>query len=166
VPEPGSEFAEILRRLNENNVRYVLIGGLAMMLHGSAHITQDIDIGYARDRENYEALADALRSMNARLRNVPPGVPFFLDAHTFRNTQNLTLDTDLAPFDLLGHISGAEDFDELFARSLLAEIDGVPVHIASLDDLILMKRAANRQKDQNHILELEALRRLRNAESD
>ena len=163
MPESAPDFAEILRRLNENNVRYVLIGGLAMVAHGSAHITQDIDVGYDRDRGNCDALAVVLRGMNARLRNAPHDLPFILDAQTFRNTQNLTLDTDLAPFDLLGHISGAEDFEALYQRSVQADIEGVPVRIASLDDLIAMKRAANRQKDQNHILELEALRTLKNA---
>jgi len=160
VPEKEPEFAEILARLNAAGVRYVLIGGLAMVLHGSAHITQDIDIGYARSPENFEALAVALRQMHARLRNVPPEIPFLLDAQTFRNTQNLTLDTDFGAFDLLGHIAGAEEFDGLHERSVEADVEGVPVRIASLDDLIAMKRAANRVKDRNHLLELEALRRI------
>ena len=164
MPEPASEFAEILRRLNDGRVRYVLIGGLAMVLHGSAHVTQDGNIGYARDRENCALLAVILRGMNARLRNAPPGLPFILDAQMFRDTQNLTLDTDFAPFDLLGHISGVEDFESLYEPSILTEIEGVPVRIASLDDLIAMKRAMDRPKDRNHLLELEALRQLRDAE--
>lgn len=155
VPESAPDFVEILRRLNESNVRYVLIGGLAMMLHGSANITQDIDIGYARTPENYSALASALRGMNARLRNFPPDLPFLLDA-------DLTLETDFAPFDVLGHIAGAEDFEALYARSVPTGLEGVQVRIASLNDLISMKRAANRFKDRNHVLELEALKRLLN----
>jgi predicted nucleotidyltransferase len=149
-----------LRRLNENDVRYVLIGGLAMMLHGSAHITEDIDIGYARSAANFAALAGALRSMNARLRNVPRDLPFVLDARTFVNTQNLTLETDLAPFDLLGYIPGVDDFDQLFERAILTQLDGIAVRIASLDDIIAMKRAADRPKDRNHIAELLELKQL------
>jgi predicted nucleotidyltransferase len=160
VPEKEPEFAEILARLNAAGVRYVLIGGLAMILHGSAHITQDIDIGYACSPQNFEALAVALRQMNARLRNVPPEIPFLLDAQTFRNTQNLTLETDFGALDLLGHIAGAEDFDRLYERSIEVEVESVPVRIASVDDLIAMKRAANRIKDRNHLWELEAFRRL------
>lgn len=72
MPESAPDFAEILRRLNERDVRYVLIGGLAMIAHGSSHITQDIDIGYDRARDNCAALAEVLRGMNARLRNAPP----------------------------------------------------------------------------------------------
>ena len=93
-------------------------------------------------------------------------MPFILDAQTFRNTENLTLDTDLGQLDLLGHIAGAEDFEALYARSVEAVVEDVPVRIASLDDLIVMKRVANRVKDQLHILELEALRRLKESESE
>ena len=132
-----------------------------MVAHGSSHITQYIDIGYDRDRENCAALASILRGMNARLRNAPPGLPFILDAQTFRNTQNLTLDTDLAPFDLLGHISGAEDFNALYERSVQAEIEDVPVRIASLSDLMAMKRAADRPKDREYLMQLEALKKLK-----
>ena len=165
MPETQPEFTELIARLNAANVRYVLIGGLAMILHGSAHITQDIDISYARDTGNYVALANALHSIQARLRNAPQDLPFILDAQTFRNTQNLTLTTEFGDFDLLGQVSGIEDFEELYERSVETLIDDIPVHIASLDDLIKMKRSANRPKDQTHIMELEAMRRIINEQS-
>ena len=160
MQEQDPEFSELLARLHAAKVRYVLIGGLAMILHGSAHVTQDIDISYARDPENYEALSNVLKSIHARLRNAPPDLPFLLDSQTFRNTQNLTLETEFGSFDLLGQISGISSFDELYKGSTETLIDDVPVRIASLDDLIKMKRAANRPKDQNHLMELEAMRKI------
>lgn len=160
MPENKTDFSAIVAALNAANVRYVLIGGLAMILHGSAHITQDIDIGYARDTENVTSLAAMLSTCHARLRGVPDDVPFVLDARTFRNTLNLTLETSLGAFDLLGEISGIDSFEGLWERAIGMDLEGLPVRVASLDDLIAMKRAANRPKDQTHVMELEALRRL------
>jgi predicted nucleotidyltransferase len=99
------------------------------------------------------------------LRGALEGLPFFWDERTLKDTSNLTLETDLGAVDLLGHVSGADDFEGVWTRSLILPIEGVQVHVASLDDLIAMKRAANRLKDQNHILELEALRRLIRSET-
>jgi predicted nucleotidyltransferase len=94
------------------------------------------------------------------LRGAPEGLPFFWDERTLKDTSNFTLETALGAVDLLGHVSGADSFEGVWERSLVLPIDGLAVHVASLDDLIAMKRAANRPKDQNHLLELEALRRL------
>ena len=131
-----------------------------MRLHGCAHITEDVDISYARDRENLRDLASALRDQHARLRGVPADLPFILDEYTFRNVENLTLETDLGALDLLATPAGADSFEGLWERGIEADMEGFTVRVASLDDLIAMKRAANRPKDQNHILELLALKKL------
>ena len=68
--------------LARHEVRYVLIGGLAAITHGAGLVTQDVDICYARDQENLERLADALREVHADLRGAEPGLPFRLDAKT------------------------------------------------------------------------------------
>ena len=73
---------------------------------------------------------------------------------------NMTLDTEAAPVDLLAEIPGIESFEALWNRSVETDIYGVMVRVASLDDLIAMKRAANRPKDQSHLYELEAIKRL------
>lgn len=82
-----------------------------------AHITRDVDISYARNPANYEALSSVLQSIDARLWNAPPNLPFLLDAQTFRNTQNLTLETEFGDFDLLGQVSGIEDFEALYRNA-------------------------------------------------
>ena len=165
MPESLPDFIAVLRVLNANNVRYVLIGGLAMIAHGADHITQDIDIGYARDRRNLQAIAAALSTAHPRPRDFPPDLPFLWDERTLRAVSNFTLETDMAAVDLLGEISGIETFEALWERSVQTELYGLPVRIASLEDLITMKRAANRPKDQRHLLELEALRKLIKGES-
>lgn len=73
---------------------------------------------------------------------------------------NITLATDAGSLDLLGDAPGAGPFDELWTRAVIVELDGLAVHVASVDDLIAMKTAAGRLKDRNHVLELRALREL------
>jgi hypothetical protein len=85
VQEETPDFSKILRVLELARIRYVLVGGLAMVAHGSAHVTQDIDIGYSRDVMNMDALASALAPYHPQLRGVPPGLPFVLDGRTFRS---------------------------------------------------------------------------------
>jgi hypothetical protein len=141
-------------------VRFIVIGGVAMRLQGSAHVTDDIDISYARDPDNLKLLADALAAYHPRLRGVPDDLPFLWDAQTLRQGQNFTLQTDIGDIDILGEVAGADAFEKLWERSTEMDLEGVPVRVASVDDLIAMKRAANRPKDQLHLMELEALRKL------
>ncbi len=158
MPELLPDFPNILATLEAAQVRFVLIGGLAMVAHGSAHITVDIDICYARDQENLAALVAALKPSNPHLRGAPEGLPFFFDTRMFANTLNLTLATEAGAVDLLGEVPGVISFDALWERSVVIELEGIAVHVASLDDLIAMKEAAGRPKDQLHALELKALR--------
>lgn len=153
-------FQEILEAFRQHNVRAVLIGGVAMRLHGSAHITDDVDFCYGRDADNLAALVAALAPSRPKLRGSPEGLPFFWDVRTLKNVLNLTLTTDIGILDLLGEAPGVTSFDELWTRSVEMEAHGIPIRVASLDDLIAMKRAANRPKDQAHLMELLALKRL------
>jgi predicted nucleotidyltransferase len=160
MPQPAIDFRAIIRLLHEADVRYVIIGGVAMHLHGANNLTLDMDISYARDRENTKSLAATLQTQNARLRGMPPELPYVIDSQTLRNSTTLTLDTSLGDFDLLAEPEGVDSFEGLWERAKIMEIDGFTVRVAAIDDLISMKRAANRPKDRNHIMELEALRRL------
>ena len=77
------------------------------------------------------------------------------------NARNLTLETDVGAVDLLGDITGVSSFEDLWERAVEMDLGGgLSVRVASLDDLIAMKRAADRPKDRLHLMELEALRRL------
>lgn len=131
-----------------------------MRLHGSSHLTDDLDVVYARDEANLETLARALAIFRPRLRGAPEDLPFRWDARTLRAGLNFTLVTDLGSLDLLGHAPGAPAFEVLDAGAVRLDVGSMVVPVASLDDLIAMKRAANRPKDQVHLLELEALKRL------
>ena len=72
-------------------VDFVVIGGVAATLHGSSHITQDLDVCYSREKANLERLANALNSVNVRLRGVPDDIAFLLDAETLKRGQKSML---------------------------------------------------------------------------
>lgn len=160
MQELQPEFHDILKTLEAGSVRYILIGGLAMVLLGSDYVTKDVDIVYARDADNLAALVATLLPMRPRLRGVPEDLPFIFDVRTFQNVSNMTLLTDIGDLDLLGEAPGADSFEALWNRSAVVELDGFSIHVASIDDLIAMKTAAGRPKDQLHIMELQALRKL------
>ena len=84
------------------------------------------------------------------------------DVRTLRNVSNLSLVTEFGDLDILGNPAGIDSFEGLFERSTVMEIYGVEVQVASIDDLIAMKHAANRPKDHIHILELLRLQVLHN----
>ena len=150
----------LLRRLVEGGVDFVVIGGIAAVAHGSAAFTQDLDIAYAPEEENLERLGAVLVALGARLRGVTDDVPFIPDGRTLRRTRVLTLDTPDGPLDLLAGPDGAPAYAELRERAVKETVAGVEVMIASLDDLIAMKKAAGRRKDLVAVEELEAIRRL------
>ena len=151
----------IIRLLLDNKVEFVVIGGLAMSLHGSAYVTMDLDLCYRRTPGNLAALAAALAPIHPYLRGVPPGLPFRLDVPTLQAGLNFTLTTDHGDLDLLGEVSGVGSFDAVLAQSDDQSAFGMTFRVLSLDGLIAAKRAAGRVKDRNHLLELEALKKLR-----
>lgn len=147
-----------LRALDRHGVRYVLIGGLGARIHGSPTVTNDIDICYERTTENLERLAAALRQLDARLRGVSEDVPFQLDAAALAAGDHFTFTTRAGSLDCLGSPAGVGGFDELARNARLFEVEGLTLLVASIDDLIRMKRAAGRRKD---LIEVEILAALK-----
>lgn len=157
MSEPPFDPLGALRVLSRHGVRFVLIGGYAAGLRGSPMLTGDLDICYARDLANSEALASALRELGARLRGAPD-VPFRLDAATLKAGDHFTFSTDAGPLDCLGTPSGTDGFRDLDGSATDEDLDGLVVRVASLDDLIRMKRAAGRPQDLIAIEWLSAIR--------
>jgi len=149
-----------IRVLLAHRVRFVLIGGYAASLRGSPVITGDLDLCYARDRDNLERLAGALQELGARLRgpNVPDELPFRADADTLEGGDHFTFQTRTGSLDIIGTPAGTAGFKDLEAAATETTIDGMTVRVASLDDLIRMKERAGRPKDIAHLQWLRALR--------
>lgn len=148
----------LLHELADARVRYVIIGGVAARVLGSPLLTADLDVCYARDEKNHEALAGMLKRVHARLRGADPGLSFRLDAKTLALGDSFTFETDFGAFDILGTPSGTNGYGDLVAEAVRVDLDGVVVLVAGIDDLIRMKRAAGRPKDLLAVEELGALR--------
>jgi hypothetical protein len=144
----------VFRTLDRHGVLFVLIGGLGARLHGSPTVTNDTDICYERSPENLGRLAAALRQLGAKLRGAPEDVPFQLDAATLAAGDHFTFTTKAGNLDCLGVPAGVGGFDELQREANSFDVDGLKVDVASIDDLIRMKRAAGRPKD---LVEIEVL---------
>lgn len=153
-----THLADLLRALGAAGVDFILVGGVAAAAHGSARVTQDVDIVYRRGKDNLEKLVAALASGQPYLRGAPPGLPFRFDVATLAAGLNFTLTTTLGPIDLLGEIAGGGRYEDLVAHSISAEAFGVQCGMLDLETLIAIKRAAGRPKDFEAIAELEILR--------
>jgi hypothetical protein len=148
-----------LRVLIAHDVRFVLIGGVAGNIWGSPAVTQDVDICYERKAENYERLVLSLRELRATLRGAPDGIPFILDARSLKMGDTFTFKTDGGDLDCLGTPSGTAGYADLLQHASEFEIDpGFRIMVASIDDLIRMKRAAGRPKDRIAVEILSALK--------
>jgi predicted nucleotidyltransferase len=152
-----SNFAGILRALAGHDVRFVVIGGAAAIVHGAARLTQDVDVVYDRHPDNLEKLVQALAPFAPYLRGAPEGLPFRLDRPTLERGLNFTLTTSLGPLDLLGEVTGGGAYADLEPHSHQVEAFGVRCRCLDLPMLIRTKRAAGRPKDFEAIAELEAL---------
>jgi hypothetical protein len=151
----------ILGLLTAHGVDFVVIGGVATILHGSPRVTQDLDICFARDDANLAVLGRALTELEARLRRVDDDVPFVPDGATLRRVQTLTMTTIAGNFDILARPDGAPPYARLRQNADRYDLGAFAVLVASIDDLIAMKRAAGRPKDRADIGELQAIARLR-----
>ncbi len=158
-----TDVIAFVKLLTAHHVQFVLIGGQAMMAHGSAHITFDTDICYERTPANLAALVAAFAPIHPYLRGVPPGLPFRFDVPTLAAGLNFTLDTDHGEIDILGEVSGIGNYDRVLAQSVEGSLSGLPVRILSVEGLIAAKKAAGRGKDRQHLLELEELKKILDA---
>ena len=152
------KLRELLATLVDHGVRFAVIGGVALIARGVQRATEDLDIAYARDRENLGRLVAALAPHHPRLRGVPAELPFTFDEASLRMGLNFTLDTDLGPIDLLGEVPGLGSYDHVDAASSELEISGRKLLVLTLDGLERAKRAAGRPKDMVDLGYIRALR--------
>lgn len=151
------DFRKLLQLLTGHQVEFIIIGGVAAVIHGSSRLTQDLDILYRRTPDNLERLVQALAGQSPYLRGAPPGLPFQWSATTLRMGLNFTLDTSLGPLDLLGEVTGGGSYEALLDDAIEVEVFGLTCRCLDLTALIRTKRAAGRPKDLEAIAELEGI---------
>jgi hypothetical protein len=150
VPEPLFDPKPILRVLQEQDVEFVVVGVIAALAQGAPIPTRDLDVTPSQSPDNYEHLAAALGELDAKLR-LPDGtgLDFPIEPGYLAGNTAWTLLTRFGVLDLVFVPAGTGGFDDLRRQAL--EIDlgtGRPLLVASLVDVIRMKEAASRPKDQ------------------
>lgn len=157
----ATQFLGLIDRLLAGGVEFIVVGGVALVLHGSARATQDLDICYERSEENLRRLAAALAAAEPQLRGAPAGLPFILDARSLRSGMNFTLATAAGDLDLLGELAGGGGYSDLIADSTTMELAGRSIRVLNLDALARTKVASGRLKDALDLAEIRLLRQRR-----
>ena len=157
----NDNFRDLLTRLIETQVDFVLVGGFAGVVHGCSCVTQDIDICCDFSPQNLLALQKAVSNLHPVHRMTPARKRLNLTEQTCSQFKNLYLDTDIGQLDCLSFIDGLGDYQMVKQASELIKIKDLPLRILSLGGLIKAKKAMNRPRDRQVIFELEAIKKLK-----
>lgn len=152
-----TDFEKLIGTLVGARVDFLVVGGLAATIHGSARLTQDVDVVYARSDDNIARLVTALEPYQPYLRGAPPGLPFAWCTATVRRGLNFTLTTTVGDIDVLGEIVGGGLYEALVEHTVVVDLFGHACKCLDLPTLIATKRAAGRPRDLEAVAELEAL---------
>jgi hypothetical protein len=150
-------FDQLLRRLSEAKVDFVLVGGLALNAWGVVRGTKDIDVVVAPDPENFDRLANVAVEVHG---HVQAGESFLSSkpsiATQLRSGEQVTIETELGRLDVVQGLDGVPTYEELRTRASETEVLGVTVAVCSIEDLKAMKRAAGRTRDLADLEDLDA----------
>lgn len=147
---------ELLRRLVEAEIRFVLVGGLAVNAWGYIRGTQDVDVVPDPDPENLTKLDELLRGLGGKV-DVGGRLLDSASISTFLRTGDRTfVHTTLGQVDVLQGLPQVPRYEELEEQAKTIDIDGLEVRVCSLAHLLEMKRAGGRARDQDDLQVLEA----------
>jgi hypothetical protein len=152
-----TDYEKLIPLLVENEIDFIIVGGAAATVHGSARLTLDLDVVYSRNQQNLTKIFFALKPLGPYLRGAPPGLPFDWSVETLQKGLNFTLTTRLGALDLLGEIVGGGTYEQLKPHTIKLQVSEVECLCLSLEHLIQVKRAAGRPKDFEAIAELEQI---------
>jgi hypothetical protein len=143
----------IISVLARHGVRYVLVGALAARLQGFPRLTADADIAPARDADNLERLAAALRELDARVytESAPEGLPFDVSPAALARAELWNLVTSAGRLDIVFEPAGTKGYEDLKRNAIRFEVFGVALHAAALRDIVRSKKAAGRPQDRDDV---------------
>ena len=145
----NSDFRDFIAALNNNQVRYILVGGYSVILHGYSRTTGDMDLWVERTKENYLKIKDAFEEF---------GMPVFdMTEENFLHHPNWDVFTFGIPpvaIDLMIGLEGF-NFQEVFDRSIIFKDDELNIRVIHKTDLIAAKKKAGRSKDLDDLENLQ-----------
>lgn len=149
-------FRELLKRLVESKLDFVVIGGVAATLHGAAEPTRDLDVCIAPTPESWAKVHAIITGLNPRQAHAPDRRPLVETPVSLSTFKNLYVLTDLGRIDFLGEVPPLGGLEALPVTEL--EVDGLKVRVLSIDGLIAVKKQIARPKDLQVVAELSAIR--------
>ncbi len=153
-------FEQIIELFAAQGVEFIVIGGQAETLYGSARGAFDIDLCYRRTAENLQRLAGALKQLKPTLRGAPPDLPFRIDAESLALGVNFTFSTTAGDLDLIGYVEPLGGFEELSKRAETMRIGDIDLQVIALEDLIRAKQHLGRAIDRDTLTHLLAIQRV------
>ena len=145
----NDDFRDFLAALNDQQVRYILVGGFSVILHGYARTTGDMDIWVERTYENYLKITNAFQQF---------GMPVFdMTEENFLHHQNWDVFTFGSPpvaIDIMVKVKGL-DFEECYRQSVIFEDEGLKINVLHKSNLIAAKKSSGRSKDINDLENLQ-----------
>lgn len=160
------DVEQLVRKLADHGVQFVIIGGYAAVAHGVTLLTRDLDLCIPFSEINMDRLLQSLRELHPRHRQHPSRPALSQNSKVLARFKNLYLETDLGELDLLGEVAGIGTFSETLEQSVEIELWGRACRILSLDALIAAKKAVHRPKDEEALRQLEAIRERLDSKSD
>lgn len=147
----------LLARLIRHNVHFVIVGGFAAVAHGVTLITQDMDVCCDFAADNLLRLQEAVKDLNPIHRMTPQRMPLELTAENCKGLKNIYLSTDWGQLDCIGEVQGVGDYEEVIRQSEEIELDIGMCRILKIQALIASKKAMNRPRDREAVLQLTAI---------
>lgn len=146
-----------LQRLVDSGLEFVVVGGFAGVLHGSAYVTEDLDICAVMSPENIEMLRIALADLKPVHRMTPNKLSFFEHPSRGENSSNVYPETEAGLVDVLANIPGIGTYQDLARNAIEVQLFGRRCRVISLADLITAKEAMGRERDLLTAKELRAI---------
>lgn len=141
----NQDFQDFINALNKNKVKYILVGGYSVILHGYSRNTGDLDLWVQKSKANYDQLQLAFQEF---------GMPTFdMTESAFLSNPDFYVFTFGRPpisIDIMTAVKGLK-FDNAYKQAETRDVEGLNILLVSYQDLIIAKKAANRPKDQNDI---------------
>ena len=165
-------YLELFRALQQHDVRYLLVGGVAVNLHGAERMTMDVDLMIAQDAANLPRFLAVARRLRLRP-NMPVTLEQFCDAATLeswvRDKHMLAFqlrppEAEAPSIDIL--VNPVVQFDAAHARRVRMDVQSVEISVAAVEDLVALKTGTGRSIDQSDIRALQRLEMLRSRDRD
>ena len=152
----------LLKTLLDSKLDFLLFVGFAAVVHGSSHVTKDLDITMVMTPENIEGLRRALKGLDPKHRMNPSHKASFLEEPAdLSGLKNIYLETQAGILDIVTLDESLGSFEQLKSRALRVQLFGYECSVLSLDDLICIKESMNRPKDRIILEDLKAIKKLK-----